>query len=138
MARKTTKQSAGPTARTEGTGTPILDAAFRVFVERGPAGATTREIARRARTSKRTLYENFGSKEGIFAALVEGRASRMREPLALGEPGSSQELAEVLVAFGVRFLGELVKPSPCTAWSWRAPAADTRSLASSTRPVAGP
>lgn len=100
-----------PSLPGEGTGDPILDAAFRVFSERGLEGATTLEIARRARTSKRTLYERFGSKEGIFTALIEGRAARMRAPLSLAEPASEAELHAVLVAFGSEFLAQLVKPT---------------------------
>jgi AcrR family transcriptional regulator len=110
MAKPTTRRSPPP-GPVDGTGDPILDAAFRVFAERGLEGATTLEIARRARTSKRTLYERFGSKEGIFAALVENRAARMRAPLALAEPASSAELQAVLVAFGTEFLSQLVRPT---------------------------
>lgn len=110
MRRTISKAGAAPTDQ-EGARDPILDAAYRVFVERGLDGATTLEIARRARTSKRTLYERFGSKEGIFAALVEMRASRMRAPLALGEPGSPRELDAILMGFGERFLEQLVKPT---------------------------
>ena len=61
----------------------ILEATFEALVEHGYAGTSTREIARRAKVSKRELYAIFGSKQGILAAMIEGRAARMHLPLAL-------------------------------------------------------
>src|SRR5579872_5966383 len=59
-----------PNATPEARCGSILGAAFSVLMERGYAGASTLEIARRARVSKRELYAAFGSKEGILAALM--------------------------------------------------------------------
>ncbi|MBV8653445.1 MAG: helix-turn-helix transcriptional regulator, partial [Alphaproteobacteria bacterium] len=52
-------------------------------MERGYAGASTLEIATRAKVSKRELYALFGNKQGILTALISSRATRMRQPLAL-------------------------------------------------------
>jgi len=41
----------------------IIEAAFAVLMERGYAGASTIEIATRAKVSKRDLYALFGSKQ---------------------------------------------------------------------------
>ena len=51
--------------------TPILDAALEVFQENGFHGATVRDIARRAGHTTPSLYYHHGSKEGVFAALLE-------------------------------------------------------------------
>jgi AcrR family transcriptional regulator len=48
----------------------ILDAAHRVFLERGLAGASIDEIAALARAGKPTLYARFATKEALFAAVV--------------------------------------------------------------------
>ena len=88
----------------------IIDATFQVLMERGYAGASTREIARRARASKRELYALFDSKEGILAAMIGGRAARMRQPLALPEVADREAFQETLTQFGISLLREGSKP----------------------------
>jgi AcrR family transcriptional regulator len=53
----------------------ILDAAERAFVELGFADAKMTDVAERAGMAAGTLYNYFDSKETIFRALVEQRAS---------------------------------------------------------------
>lgn len=60
----------------------ILAAAFQVLEEHGYRGTSTLSIARRARTSKETLYNWFGSKQGLFEALVASCAESMDADLA--------------------------------------------------------
>ncbi len=48
----------------------ILDAARRLFLERGLAGASIDEIAGLARAGKPTIYARFPSKEALFTAVV--------------------------------------------------------------------
>jgi AcrR family transcriptional regulator len=48
----------------------ILDAARRVFLERGLAGASIDEIAAIARAGKPTIYARYSGKEALFAAVV--------------------------------------------------------------------
>jgi AcrR family transcriptional regulator len=48
----------------------ILDVTARVFLERGYERASTAEIARRAHTSKQTLYNLFPSKAALFVAVI--------------------------------------------------------------------
>ena len=88
----------------------IIGATFHLLMERGYAGASTREIARRAKVSKRELYASFDSKEGILAAMIGGRAARMRQPLDLPEVADRGALAEVLNRFGVSLLREGTNP----------------------------
>jgi AcrR family transcriptional regulator len=49
----------------------ILDAAGRVFLERGFSGASVDEIAEVACAGKPTIYARFPSKQALFAAVVE-------------------------------------------------------------------
>jgi AcrR family transcriptional regulator len=48
----------------------ILDAARRVFLERGLTGASIDEIAAGARAGKPTIYARYRDKEALFAAVV--------------------------------------------------------------------
>jgi AcrR family transcriptional regulator len=88
----------------------ILDAARQVFGERGYHQATTLEIASRARTSKRALYELFGSKGGIVRAMITERVRNMRHPFNMQPPASRDEFFTILKRFGVTFMTELMAP----------------------------
>lgn len=48
----------------------IIAHAYRAFIELGFASTSTAEVARRAKVSKRTLYEVFSDKQALFAAVV--------------------------------------------------------------------
>lgn len=49
----------------------LLAAATEEFAEKGLAGARVDEIAARTATSKHMIYYHFGSKEGLYAAVLE-------------------------------------------------------------------
>jgi AcrR family transcriptional regulator len=49
----------------------ILDAALAEFADKGLSGARVDEIAARTATTKRMIYYYFGSKEGLYAAVLE-------------------------------------------------------------------
>ncbi|HEX3757951.1 MAG TPA: TetR/AcrR family transcriptional regulator [Kofleriaceae bacterium] len=89
----------------------ILAAAFATLCEGGFAALSTREIAARAQMSKRELYAEFGNKQGIFAALVESRARRMREPLASASVENADAFAQTLFRAGLAFLTQLYDPA---------------------------
>ena len=72
-----------PNARQTVRRRQILQATLRL-VRREGTGVTTAQIAAESRCSKETLYAWFGSREGIFAALVEAQAEAMAEALAAG------------------------------------------------------
>jgi AcrR family transcriptional regulator len=87
----------------------ILEAAFSVLMERGYAGASTLEIARRARVSKRELYSEFGSKSGMLQALIAATAARLRLPLAEVDVTDRRSLQAMLRRFGITALTELTR-----------------------------
>jgi AcrR family transcriptional regulator len=88
----------------------ILEAAYDVLMERGYAGASTLEIATRARVSKRELYAEFGNKSGILQALIAATAARMQLPLATAAIRDRNDLAGALTAYGRLALAELTSP----------------------------
>jgi AcrR family transcriptional regulator len=56
----------------------ILEVATAEFAAKGLAGARIDEIAARTSTSKRMIYYYFGSKEGLYIAVLEEAYRRMR------------------------------------------------------------
>jgi len=60
----------------------ILDAALKVFAEQGVAGANLRAIARGAGCDPALIYYHFGSKEGIFEALLDELFGELQRELA--------------------------------------------------------
>jgi AcrR family transcriptional regulator len=63
----------------EQTRRDILDAATAEFAARGLSGARVDEIAARTRTTKRMIYYYFGSKEGLYAAVLEEHYGGIRD-----------------------------------------------------------
>jgi AcrR family transcriptional regulator len=74
--RKTTAPAR--TNNPERTMADILEVATREFAEKGLAGARIDAIAEAMRTSKRMIYYYFGSKEGLYLAVLEEAYRRMR------------------------------------------------------------
>lgn len=56
----------------------ILEVATAEFVEAGLSGARVDSIAERTKTSKRMLYYYFGSKEGLYLAVLERAYAKIR------------------------------------------------------------
>jgi AcrR family transcriptional regulator len=63
----------------ERTTADILAIATREFADKGLAGARIDEIAAATRTSKRMIYYYFGSKEGLYLAVLEEAYRRVRD-----------------------------------------------------------
>ena len=55
----------------EGTRRNIVEVATHEFAQKGYSGARVDAIAERTRTSKRMIYYYFGSKEGLYLAVLE-------------------------------------------------------------------
>lgn len=55
----------------------LLDTARDVFAERGYAGASTTEIVKRAGMSPSALYHHYGSKAGLYAAVLRDSIDRI-------------------------------------------------------------
>ncbi len=86
----------------EGRRAAIIDAAIRLFSERGFRGTTTRALAEAVGVTEPVLYEHFKSKRELFEAIIEvksqegvARATAILQPLA--DAGRDREL---LIALG--------------------------------------
>jgi len=79
----------------------LLDAAARVFAQKGYAGASVDEIAEAAGYSIGAVYSNFGGKEQLFVELLKERANdrvtQAAEILADAEPGDATRAMSRLV-----------------------------------------
>src|SRR5262250_1941916 len=88
----------------------IISSAFRAFAENGYAGTGTREIAAKARVSKRELYSLFGDKRALLTACVMTRVERIRPPADLPAARTRAELEEQLTQIGTSILREVGAP----------------------------
>jgi AcrR family transcriptional regulator len=76
------KELPGESGRTndpERTKANIMEVAAAEFGEKGLAGARIDEIAAATQTSKRMIYYYFGSKEGLYLAVLEESYRRVRD-----------------------------------------------------------
>lgn len=83
----------------------ILDAAGDIFASKG-LSASIDEVARRARVSKQTIYNRYGSKAELVRAMVTRRSTAIAAPLHEAGPGA--DLEETLTAYGVSLLEQAV------------------------------
>lgn len=78
----------------------ILDAAWKLFLERDYASVSMDDIIHSSGGSKATLYKQFGNKEGILTAVIDRLAKQMIEgirlPKLMGVPPR-----EALTRFGL-------------------------------------
>lgn len=67
----------GGAADPESTRAALLEAGTQVFAERGFKGATADRIARRARANKAMINYHFGSKKGLYQAILTATFTAM-------------------------------------------------------------
>jgi AcrR family transcriptional regulator len=85
----------------------LLELAEALFAERGYAGASMEELARRAGVTKPVVYDVFGSKEGLYLACVERSAEQLRTAVteatraAAGVEGKLREGGLAFLRFAV-------------------------------------
>jgi AcrR family transcriptional regulator len=83
--RKGTKPVSGSRKKTtrrnnpDATKADILTVAQEEFADKGLSGARVDEIAERTKTTKRAIYYYFGSKEGLYVAVLEKVYGNIRE-----------------------------------------------------------
>ncbi len=85
----------------------IVDAAAEVFLERGYAGTSMDAVVERAGGSKETLYCHFGSKAGLFKAIVEQRTGDVTANLDLPDV---DDVGDFLRQIGIAYLQTVLSP----------------------------
>lgn len=79
----------------------ILQAALRRFAHSGYAGASVQHIVDEAKVTKPMLYYHFGSKEGLYSALIEWAADeRLRRSREAADRGTTlkDKFVEIVAA----------------------------------------
>jgi AcrR family transcriptional regulator len=79
----------------------ILDAAVRVFADKGYHGTLVDEIALEAETSKGGVYFHFPNKQAIFLALLDKLAAMLRERVEVAVAKHDQPVARAEAALEV-------------------------------------
>ena len=64
-------------ARSDATKTALMQAAFKLFADKGYAATSTREIASMAKTNIASITYHFGGKAGLRMACAEGIVEKM-------------------------------------------------------------
>jgi AcrR family transcriptional regulator len=82
----------------------LLDVGRRLFAERGYGAASIEEIANRAGVSKPVVYEHFGSKDGLYAVVVDRETQRLLTRITQSLVGANphvllQQAADALLSY---------------------------------------
>jgi TetR/AcrR family transcriptional regulator, upper aerobic nicotinate degradation pathway regulator len=110
---KASRATARPGVRqlaAQATRDSILRAATKVFAKHGYEGGRVEQISKAARSYDRMIYYYFGSKEGLFIAVIEEAYRRFNEAeaaLSLDEAKPAQALADV-----IRFVWRYYQKNP--------------------------
>jgi TetR/AcrR family transcriptional regulator len=79
----------------------ILDAALKVFSEKGYTGATTRVIAQESGFSELTLFRKFKTKENLFNTVLLQNSEKIKKDFGLAfgntEFGNSEDFLKKLI-----------------------------------------
>src|SRR5260370_41917087 len=92
----------------DGTRDRLLVAARTLFAQRGFAGASVRAITQRARANLGAVTYHFGSKQALYATVLEQLFGSLRDRVAgasAPSPAAAEPVRAIIPAF-FAFLGE--------------------------------
>ena len=110
MKRAATKTKAPRSESSRARSEEILRVATKHFVEHGYAGASIDANIAEAGGSKRRIYQEFGGKEGLFAAIVRNNVSAAVGVLATDD-AEPKDLRETLQTLGHGLTSMLTTPT---------------------------
>lgn len=110
-----------PTAKTP-TRQALVEAALEVFLQRGFARATTREIAHRAGLSEGTMYRHFADKYELFHQVFLATVLEIGQELAQLPDRAGHDTLRANLAHLFSLIGRMqAKVSPLMASMWADP-----------------
>jgi AcrR family transcriptional regulator len=86
----------------------LLEQAEQLFFAHGYHGVSVRDIVQACGLSNAALYYHFGSKENLYAAVIQGFVTSVLQPVqeaATGSSSSRQRLTKMVLAFA-QYLSE--------------------------------
>ena len=98
-----------PSARLVDRRRKFIEAAERLFLERGFAGTSVNEVVRVAGGSLATLYAEFGTKEALFEAVLSRRAAAIFEG-NWQDPAHITDVGAELRALATRMQARILSP----------------------------
>ncbi len=91
----------------------ILRAATKVFAKHGFAGGRVEQISQAARSYDRMIYYYFGSKEGLFIAVIEDTYRRFNEAESALELDTADRVAALQAV--IRFVWPTTRRTPSSS-----------------------
>jgi AcrR family transcriptional regulator len=97
----------------------VLDAAKKLFDERGIAAVTLDDVVAAAGVGKGTLFRRFGDKAGLAVALLDDEERALQDRILSGPPplGPGVEPVERLTAFVRTYVGYVARNTELVAMS---------------------
>lgn len=93
----------------------ILNAARSLFISKGYAAVSLDEIVRASGGSKSAVYQFFGGKEGLLAAVTESLAARMLLEMDIGRT-SAMSVRDALYAIGLKLISLILSEDGITQY----------------------
>ena len=93
----------------------VVQAARRLFMERGYGATSMEAVAREAGVSKATLYAHFAGKAELFSAIVAAECHRFVPTVDESEV-DRLPVSDALIRIGRRFLDLLISPPALAAY----------------------
>lgn len=90
----------------------LLISAEKLFLVHGYKGTSLQMLIEQAGGSRRTIYAEFGNKEGLFKAVLQQKVSEVQ--LILADTGNIQHPRESLIKVCFTFLSKLLEPNMVT------------------------
>jgi AcrR family transcriptional regulator len=88
----------------------LLNAAREVFLERGFSGARLDMVIEKAGGSRRSVYNEFGGKDGLFLAIIEETIQKMFNDLPTAAAIRGWDLPKKLTAVATAYLKVIIDP----------------------------
>jgi AcrR family transcriptional regulator len=95
--------------RTEATRTALIEAARRLFIDKGYAETATPDIVAAAGVTRGALYHHFSDKQALFRAVVEQEAAAVAAEIERASP-ETLTATEALLSGGDAYLEAMREP----------------------------